>query len=403
MVAAVDWGASRSGHSWCSNASTAGPSHSNNYRWPSSKHCKTRTALLLMVPLTIGTTTTTDSLPEPEPVFDSFGDDACERFAELSNAERSRARFFHGFKRYLADDEALADGTRREFKTVDGLHSLSMHTVLRHCYEYLMRHAMDKMARALPGVALVPHVDVTWVVTVPPIWGFAARDCVRKAAVAALANAAASSLSSSLIGASTVPDGTPVSVVVDPANVILATESEAASLFCRWHDRASDSSFYNTSYMTVDAGGASVDVTIHQVSASGASVYEKAASSGGLWGSDTINEGFETLLANHVGHDDWKSWKASAPHQYLVLMQRFNAVKHRATPDALGAFHRIELPGRRLRALVKKHCIGERGGASTPLPTPALPVSEGAAPAATGAATTTTRTPRRRVAPLLLP
>lgn len=69
--------------------------------------------------------------------------------------------------------------------------------------------------------------------------------------------------------------------------------------------------------MVVDAGGGTIDITVHR-NRSGGGLVELHSPSGGMWGSSFINKKFEELLYELLGNDAITTAKGS-PHWYSIM------------------------------------------------------------------------------------
>lgn len=73
-------------------------------------------------------------------------------------------------------------------------------------------------------------------------------------------------------------------------------------------------------FMVVDAGGGTVDITVHR-NRSGGGLIELYSPSGGAWGSSFINEKFETLLDELLGKRNVAKVKNST--EWFTMMDIF--------------------------------------------------------------------------------
>jgi hypothetical protein len=78
--------------------------------------------------------------------------------------------------------------------------------------------------------------------------------------------------------------------------------------------------------MVVDAGGGTVDITVHHNESDG--LVELHSPSGGMWGSSNINTNFEELLGELFGKEHMPEVKGS--HTWHHVMDIFE-VCHKTT------------------------------------------------------------------------
>jgi len=144
---------------------------------------------------------------------------------------------------------------------------------------------------------------VRWVVTVPAIWDHAARQAMTKAAERA---------------------------GIDPNNLVIALEPESAVLMCLANeDKDSPLNLAGNSFMVVDAGGGTVDITVHRKV--GDELVELYPPSGGAWGSTYIDQKFEQLLEEIFGKDHIQEAKHSK--YWNQVMDYFENAKTGFNPE----------------------------------------------------------------------
>ena len=84
-------------------------------------------------------------------------------------------------------------------------------------------------------------------------------------------------------------------------------------------------------YIVVDCGGGTVDLTVHEMEASGL-LKELYKASGGAWGAIGVDREFENLLVKMFGIDFVVSFKNTKPAGLVDLMIAFEAKKRTANP-----------------------------------------------------------------------
>ncbi|GAX45256.1 hypothetical protein NIES4075_62770 [Tolypothrix sp. NIES-4075] len=153
---------------------------------------------------------------------------------------------------------------------------------------------------------LLKEEEILWCLTVPTIWTNENKDMMRKAAVKA-----------GLISESS----------ADSERLKLALEPEAAALYCL--EEAGFSSISDvpqgTSFMVVDAGGGTVDISVHKVVSDGLDTI--GLSSGGSCGSTNIDREFLKYVTNLIGKDIMDDFHTKFPSEFLKLFQDWERQK----------------------------------------------------------------------------
>ncbi|CAG0912775.1 unnamed protein product [Notodromas monacha] len=268
VIVAVDFGTTYSGYAFCF---THKPSDIHVMRkWPGDpdlSNQKTRTALLL----------------KPNGDFDSFGFVARDRYHDLKPNEASRYFFFEKFKMILHHDMSLSRDT--EIMAVNGK-TLPAAVVFRHALQFFRDHALAEIGEGCGLDAGLNEEDVRWVLTVPAIWRQPAKQLMREAAYkAGMASAD------------------------QPQRLLIALEPEAAAIYCRklkfwdlkdrspamsthtWHGNTCFTEYVikelekGTTYMVVDCGGGTVDITVHEIMDAEGNMKEIQKASGDACGS----------------------------------------------------------------------------------------------------------------------
>jgi molecular chaperone DnaK (HSP70) len=278
IVVGIDFGTSRTGYQF---AFTSVPEEVfGNKTWPEAPEIevKTLTELLLKRDLT--------------PV--AFGYEARNMFANFDEQQAAAHLYFKNFKMAL-----WADGTSVRSSSVRAVNSTTEVKVIdlvSISLKFVKEKALVETASA--SVAQIDASEVLWVVTVPAIWDTAARQFMLDAcSTAGLANEKGS-------------------------NVMIALEPEAASLCClRGSQVTSPLDIRASSYMVIDAGGGTVDITVHHNLGDAANntsndshnssnnnnntsnnhLGELVPPSGGDWGSTYVNSNFTKLLTTIFG------------------------------------------------------------------------------------------------------
>ncbi|XP_052779784.1 heat shock 70 kDa protein 12A-like [Mya arenaria] len=237
----------------------------------------------------------------------SFGFDAEAKYAELIEKDEHNDWYF--FKRFkmrlwkkkLHRNSLLEDENGRELLAIT-VFALA----IKFLKDDLLSVSKDRIADALL------QNEIHWVLTVPAIWDNAAKQFMREAAIEA---------------------------GIESAMLSIALEPEAASLFCRHLpvERSGDELSLGSlragkQYLVLDAGGGTVDITVHEVTPSG-DVKELYKASGGAWGGTKVDDSFEEFLACLTDKTVITKFKEDHLDDYLDLLRRFEVKKRIIDPD----------------------------------------------------------------------
>ncbi|XP_045203378.2 heat shock 70 kDa protein 12A-like [Mercenaria mercenaria] len=204
-------------------------------------------------------------------------------------------------------------------------------TVFSLSIKYL-RDDLLKTAGSITGIDLKKH-DIHWVLTVPAIWNDAAKQFMREAAQKA---------------------------GIQGQKLTIALEPEAASLYCRHlpvercgSDEVSLAQFpVGTKYLVLDAGGGTVDITVHEVMENG-KVKELEKASGGAWGGTKVDDAFELFLTEIAGNSDvMRKLKVDYMEDFIDMFRYFELKKREVRPENTGTVT-FQIPAS-FKELVKK-------------------------------------------------
>ncbi|XP_045203903.2 heat shock 70 kDa protein 12B-like isoform X2 [Mercenaria mercenaria] len=155
--------------------------------------------------------------------------------------------------------------------------------------------------------------DIRWVITVPAIWTDQAKYLMRESAIKA---------------------------GMKSDSLIMALEPEAASIYCRQLDLrainretgvALASLEVGSKYLVLDAGGGTIDLTIHEVDSSKC-VKQIVVSSGNVSGGNAVNREFERFLKEAISDDKYQQFKRNQTEDWLYLMGDFEIKKKSFDP-----------------------------------------------------------------------
>ncbi|XP_064601153.1 heat shock 70 kDa protein 12B-like [Liolophura sinensis] len=250
--------------------------------------------------------TPTSALIDPDGDFHSFGYEAETKYSKLAkNKEEKNWLLFRRFKMNLYKSEI---SETMELESVSG-QRFSALSVLAMSILYLKEHFSRSLQQQ------VTDSEIQYVLTVPAIWDEDAKQFMRKAA-----------LQSGILG----------------DQLAIALEPEAASIFCqsllansRSDDEfcdADDISRNGSRYIVVDAGGGTVDTTVHEVMLSG-DLKELHKASGGGWGGTQVDDQFTELLLKIFTVKVMKEFGKHHKSDRLELEKEFEINKRRISSN----------------------------------------------------------------------
>uniref|UniRef100_K1PQR6 Heat shock 70 kDa protein 12A n=1 Tax=Magallana gigas TaxID=29159 RepID=K1PQR6_MAGGI len=287
MIAAIDFGTTYSGYAFGFKSELdEDPTQVSCFQWHG-----TGGIMSLKFPTTV-------LLNEKEELL-AFGYEAEEMY---SGEEHLDYFYFHRFKMMLYDQirkERLTMDTK--VKDIRGREMPALE-IFTHAVKFMKNHLFNNLEGR--GIK-VEDSEIIWVLTVPAIWDDPAKQFMRKAAEKA---------------------GIP------KKTLRIALEPEAASIWCKTIpveklNQGTIVSFQeDTKYLVLDAGGGTVDMTIHQVIKEG-KLKELARASGGAWGGISVDAEFEAALIEIVGKDLMDTFRQHYTVDYLDLFRSFELKK----------------------------------------------------------------------------
>ncbi|XP_062593076.1 heat shock 70 kDa protein 12A-like [Saccostrea cucullata] len=310
MVAAIDFGTTYSGYAY-------GMRHELEEDPPQlfCPHWQGRGSIIsFKAPTTV--------LLDENKEFVAFGYDAEDQYADLAEEEKHEDHFyFYRFKMMLYEkvrrgrltmNTTVPDILNREVPAVE---------IFTHAIHYLKEHLLkDVKQRAAHEVE---ETDILWLVTVPAIWDDPAKQFMRQAAEKA---------------------------GIDRDKLRIALEPEAASIWCKHlpveklkgSDNRIDSFQVGSKYLVLDAGGGTVDITIHEVK-DGGKIRELAKASGGDWGGINVDNAFKAALVHIVGETLMEEFRHECTADYIELFRDFE-IKKRKTNESNDVFVTLKIP-----------------------------------------------------------
>ncbi|KAK3577062.1 hypothetical protein CHS0354_003149 [Potamilus streckersoni] len=254
---------------------------------------------------------TTVLIKQDRKTLDSFGYDAEKKYAELASkgsSEYQRWYFFRRFKMMLHGKLNIDRNMRLKDETQKFLPAQTVFSVvIRYLKEDMLKTSRDRL-----GSGYILPDEITWVLTVPAIWNDAAKQFMREAAVQA---------------------------GISSENLKIALEPETASIFCRLlpvekmvEGGGMENFQRGSKYMVLDAGGGTVDITVHEVM-HGGQLKEIHKASGGAWGGTQVDEAFKQFIISLIGNPVFCRFQAECKEDYLDLFRDFEIKKRNITPD----------------------------------------------------------------------
>ncbi|XP_078325401.1 heat shock 70 kDa protein 12A-like [Crassostrea virginica] len=239
--------------------------------------------------------------------FHSFGFEAEEKYSNLALEDNHHDwYYFRRFKMMLYDKKGL---TRESLLEDDKGKKMEAMKVCSAAIGYLKNHLLSTCKKQLTDIE---DSDIKWVLTVPAIWTDPSKQFMREAAE---------------------------KVDICGERLVIALEPEAASLYCMYLPLQKDnenSSFgvfkSGSKYMVVDAGGGTVDITVHEVQDNG-TLKELHKANGGNWGGTKVDSSFRSLLASIVGNDVIEAFTTDHKYDYLELLRDFEMKKRTIQPN----------------------------------------------------------------------
>lgn len=237
----------------------------------------------------------------------AFGYDAENKYKVLAeNGEHRDYYYFRRFKMAL-NHETLTRDLPIEDEMGKSLPALRVFSLsIKYLTDHLIGICQDKVAGALT------KEDFHWVITVPAIWSDAAKQFMRESAKEANLNT---------------------------EKVKLALEPEAASVFCRYlptekRDEKIDIATFpvGTQYLILDAGGGTIDLTVHEIDESGG-LKEVHAATGGDWGGTLVDQSFKDLLIEIFGKKIYETFIKTETDDWLDLWRTFEVKKKTVDPE----------------------------------------------------------------------
>ncbi|XP_069130064.1 heat shock 70 kDa protein 12B-like [Argopecten irradians] len=251
--------------------------------------------------------TSTCLLFKPNEDFHSFGFEAEDKYSDLAlDGEQEGWRYFRRFKMKLYENRCLSRSFTLEDDQGQSMKAIKVFTA---AIKYLKGHLMTSCQNQMTGVK---PSDILWVLTVPAIWSDASKQFMREAAEAA---------------------------GIGGNHLKIALEPEAASLYCKYLplERKGESGIQTftsgSKYLVLDAGGGTIDITIHEVQRDG-SLKEIHKANGGDWGGTKVDHAFQVLLSGIIGNGAFHRFMENNKADMVEFFRDFEVKKRTIKPNA---------------------------------------------------------------------
>ncbi|KAL3857338.1 hypothetical protein ACJMK2_012015 [Sinanodonta woodiana] len=237
--------------------------------------------------------------------LEAFGYEAEDRYARL--VEEGQHKLWYYFKRFkmkLFDNLELSRHTMIEEITGKTLPAMK---VFSRAIESMRNDFLSQFKSKLEG--RIEDRDICWVLTVPAIWSESAKQFMRHAAITA---------------------------GIKNEYLRIALEPEAAALLCNYLPlkmltiSGSQSTFQTfqkgCKYMVLDAGGGTVDITVHEI-IGGGKLKEIHKATGGAWGGTAVDEAFRQFIIKLVGNPVFQKFTLEHTDDMLDMFRAFEVKK----------------------------------------------------------------------------
>ncbi len=317
LAVAIDFGTARSGYSYqfFEDQDVKEPSFRN--KWPDTNEFYPKTL--------------TEILFNPNGSVAAWGHRAKKRFNQLKEIGEEKGHIFiDNFKTLLHKSRERDENgpyIMREGQKFSVLH------LIAEFLKLVKDIALKDIALGLGGEGLLDEKEIRWCLTVPAVWEDDSKQLMRRAAQIA-----------GLIG-----EGTE-----EAERLLLVLEPEAAAIHCQQimlRNNESSPLVNGKVIMVVDAGGGTVDITVHEV-VKDKGLDELIPSGGGLHGSKYVDLSFRAFLAQKLSAEAIDKFQAEWPVEYTKLMnETWESIKCGYDADLKWRIS-IELP-RKLENILK--------------------------------------------------
>ncbi|XP_052218754.1 heat shock 70 kDa protein 12A-like [Dreissena polymorpha] len=228
--------------------------------------------------------------------FDSFGFDAEDKYSSLAEEEKHHGwRLFRRFKMVLHNQRISRSATVEDLEG----EPFPAKPIFTMSLKYLLQHLLDALSMRTIGTR---ETDIKYIITVPAIWGVAAKQFMREAAIEA---------------------------GIDGDRLKLALEPEAAAVCCE----ALGHTLVGHKFMVVDLGGGTADISVHEKQSDG-SLKNIHAPSGGPWGGIYVDANFIEFMAELFGTMAINALQSKDMYDYFDMIRDFEVKKRKFEFDS---------------------------------------------------------------------
>ncbi|XP_069129616.1 heat shock 70 kDa protein 12A-like isoform X1 [Argopecten irradians] len=294
LVAAIDFGTTYSGYAFSfRHEFETDPLKVSASTWPAGS----RALVSLKTPTTV--------LLDKNQTFHSFGYEAEDHYSQLAeDDDHTEWYYFRRFKMMLYGKDGKGGLSKNVTLKDIRDRELPALKVFSEAIKYLKGHLLKALEKRATDVK---DTDIEWVLTVPAIWNDPAKQFMRLAAEQA---------------------------GIKGDQLTIALEPEAASLYCKHlpvekmgGSEQGFTCFSNGSkYLVLDAGGGTVDITVHEVQPDG-TLKELDKASGGSWGGTKVDESFRQMLVKIVGNDIMQGFCKGCTSDFVDMFREFETKK----------------------------------------------------------------------------
>jgi molecular chaperone DnaK (HSP70) len=322
IAIAIDFGTARSGYAYqfIIEKDVTDPTYRNKWVDTNEFYPKTLTEILFA----------------PDGSVAAWGHSAKKKFAEMKEEGKERGYIFiDNFKTILHDGQDRDENGPYIIK--EGK-KFSILYLIAEFIKLLKVEVLKDINLGLGGDGLLDEGDIRWCLTIPAIWKEDSKQMMRRAAEIG-----------GLIGEG--PE--------EAERLLLVFEPEAAAIHCQQvmlRRSQSDLVEKGKTIMIVDAGGGTVDITVHEV-IKNEGLEELIPSGGGLHGSKYVDRSFREFLDRKLSSEAMEEFEKEWPVEYTKFIETWESVKCGHNPNPTWK-NSIDLP-RRLEQILERRGILE--------------------------------------------
>ncbi|XP_023335807.1 heat shock 70 kDa protein 12A [Eurytemora carolleeae] len=315
VVVAIDFGTTYSGYAY---SFTDTPDTIQIMRkWegddPGINNQKTPTVLLL----------------SPDKEFHSFGFTARDFYHDMDTREASKWFYFDKFKMLLHHNKYLGRNTWVESRNGKEMKALKVFSiVLRYFKEHALQELRDATGTKLSSAGIGSTTSVY--ISGRMVGGMSGSNPGLKTPM--VGGMSGSNPGLKTLCSESTEEGSEDYVLEDSE-----TEKEFTLPTNQLTPQLTSEELFpqGGSYMVVDCGGGTVDITVHEISTDGQQLREVFKATGGPYGSVSVDLAFENLLSSMFGAEFIQEFRKKRPAGYIDLMIAFESRKRCASPFKL--------------------------------------------------------------------